>query len=328
MAAQVQSEWLDGPIKSYLGPGCWNKGTVIHELGHATGLWHEQNRPDRDQYVKVHWDNIPDAVKSQFNKASSKEIDSLGTKYDYRSIMQYTGTAFGIKKNGKQLTTMETVNPYYQDIIGKGSGLSLIDIKQLNLMHQCPPYTGKFPLRKQTDTCYDADEYCSRRVPEKGCKDKQVQKLCRFTCNLCATGSGTDPLPTFPSVTIPPKWTPYDPNPDCPFKDVWSNCKDVKSLCHQGGSWGERMKINCRKTCNFCGQPSSLPVTTKPKTVPATNPPAATTTLPSVTSKPPVSVNPACRDTIGNCPSLKKFCENSGWVHILRTRCPRTCGFC
>ena len=49
-----------GKQQIQLGPRCRTVGIVMHEIGHAIGLWHEQSRPDRNRYVRVVKENIAD----------------------------------------------------------------------------------------------------------------------------------------------------------------------------------------------------------------------------------------------------------------------------
>ena len=38
---------------------CSNKGVAIHEMMHVLGFLHTQSRRDRDNYITIHYNNIP-----------------------------------------------------------------------------------------------------------------------------------------------------------------------------------------------------------------------------------------------------------------------------
>ncbi len=59
-AKYIDEKGMDHQVLS-IGKGCEYKGTVIHEMLHAVGLFHEHGRLDRDQYIKVLKDHIKDS---------------------------------------------------------------------------------------------------------------------------------------------------------------------------------------------------------------------------------------------------------------------------
>lgn len=76
-------------------PGCLTKvGTTIHELMHALGFLHEQNRHERDDYVSIQFQNIQPNAVGNFDKASASSTIDFGVPYDYGSVMHYSAGAF------------------------------------------------------------------------------------------------------------------------------------------------------------------------------------------------------------------------------------------
>lgn len=124
--------WRKGAQDLSLGEKCNNKGIIMHELMHAVGFWHEQSRPDRDQYVEIIWENIKKGMEGQFNKYKHSKVDSMEFDYDYSSLMHYGKRTFS--KNGKP-TIRALNNPYMA--LGRSVGFSDLDIEKMNALYDC-----------------------------------------------------------------------------------------------------------------------------------------------------------------------------------------------
>jgi len=112
----------------------WSRHFVIvHELMHALGDNHEHQRPDRDEYVRINWENIRPGADSQFEIRPFAQPES---PYDFLSVMHYSGGAF---TQGQGLT-IEALPPYepYQQAMGQRDRLSEGDILGLNARYGPP----------------------------------------------------------------------------------------------------------------------------------------------------------------------------------------------
>jgi hypothetical protein len=92
----MQQIWLAGA----------DQGAITHEVGHALGLWHEQQRQIRGYFVQIHWQNIQAGAELNFQEVSSMGVGD----YDFGSIMHYNSYAFSA--NGQP-----TITTVYGDLI-------------------------------------------------------------------------------------------------------------------------------------------------------------------------------------------------------------------
>ncbi len=87
------------------GSASCSLGTLLHEMGHVVGLYHEQSRPDRNTYITVNFGNVIKGSESNFDQLTDNFQD-LGL-FDYASIMEYIPFAFS--RNGGPV--IETIPP-------------------------------------------------------------------------------------------------------------------------------------------------------------------------------------------------------------------------
>lgn len=81
------------PGGQILNMSSWgSRFTIVHELGHALGLHHEHERPDRDFFVAVNAGNIQGGQANQFTKLPAGS-PTYGP-YDFDSVMHYDRCSF------------------------------------------------------------------------------------------------------------------------------------------------------------------------------------------------------------------------------------------
>ena len=112
-------------------------GVLIHEFLHNLGVGHTQNRPDRDQYFTVNWDNIdPKWLNpSPYDREDVETTTTYKTAYDCQSIMHYRDTFFSKEKSDWSIKTMTANDPLTCDLSSGTNQLAPTDVSLLKKMY-------------------------------------------------------------------------------------------------------------------------------------------------------------------------------------------------
>jgi hypothetical protein len=125
-------------LQKPLTPGgghCVHKGTVAHELMHALGFYHEQSRFDRDNYVKINFENIQSGTENNFNKYNLNQAN-YSTPYDLASIMHYEWNAFSV--NGLPTVVPLPPNENYELVnAARKPDITDYDAAEIRKFYQC-----------------------------------------------------------------------------------------------------------------------------------------------------------------------------------------------
>lgn len=125
---------IGGEQELSLGNGCEHRGTIAHELLHAVGFYHHQNRSDRDDYLEIIWENIARGKENQFLKMAPED-NVLLNEFDYDSIMLYGPRTFG-KTLDKVTMKPKRKGVILLEVIDK-QGLSALDVDSVNKLYRC-----------------------------------------------------------------------------------------------------------------------------------------------------------------------------------------------
>ncbi|KHJ93545.1 astacin [Oesophagostomum dentatum] len=249
---------------------CMQVGTIVHELLHIIGLWHEHMREDRDKYVKIHTENIQKGYENQFAKLLTPDAVTHNVPYDYLSIMHYEGNAFA----NPRTITIEALDSKYQNKMGKQQKPSKNDYKKVCRIYNCITCMGAKMEQIPSTPTASASTKPKRTLPPNytlGCDDKDLLKCYRlytsgklnclsnehmeFCCGMCNSLSESGHTVPLKPLTRATRLLPYKTLPSGVTRPYKCQDKESTKTCEELSRYGQlkcREERHMRRCCGTC----------------------------------------------------------------------------
>lgn len=119
-----------------INDAAWNRGTLLHEMGHCLGLIHEHQRPDRDTFVVVQWANVAPGAEGNFILLPSAVVQGA---YDFESVMHYARDALAAS-DGLDTLVPQPAHAAWLEVMGRNVDrpLSALDRSGLAAVYGAP----------------------------------------------------------------------------------------------------------------------------------------------------------------------------------------------
>ncbi len=119
---------------------------IVHELLHCLGFFHEQSRPDRNNFVQINCNNVQGGCNGTlFNSNFLIESALAFGSYDFDSVMHYGQCAFSNGMNcpadGTQTIIVLPPNQNQQTLIGQRTHLSSLDRVSVGFLYPFDNWT-------------------------------------------------------------------------------------------------------------------------------------------------------------------------------------------
>lgn len=138
--------------------GCLYESVITHEFLHALGFNHEQTRPDRDDHVIIHTENIQSDKLHNFQIMTVDSWYDMESPYDGQSVMHYGASSFltnEAHQNGLfAITSKESGLPVQSPRVGRMSSEDCFQLQKMYKDH-CPAL--------QTRQCDNGEKYLKNR---------------------------------------------------------------------------------------------------------------------------------------------------------------------